>query len=525
MRNTRFSMLVCIIVVLFSLSLASGQVSHSLIDSTVNKLKLRNIGPANMGGRIDDFAVVESNPNIIYVATASGGLWKTTNNGVTWKPIFDDQATSTIGDVTVAPSNPDILWVGTGEPNNRQSSSWGNGVYKSTNGGETWEHKGLDDTQSIGRIIIDPFEPDIVYVAAVGHLWGPNEQRGVFKSADGGNTWKKVLYVDENTGAIDLAIDHSNNNLLYAAMYQRRRRGWGFNGGGPGSGLYKTTDAGQTWKKLTKGLPEGDTGRIGIDVYRSDPNIVYAVVEHKKGGTFRSEDKGETWTKMSDTNPRPMYYSQIRIDPNNDLRIWVLGARMYTSFDGGKNFDTRVVSRIHGDHHAMWIDPANSNHIVLGSDGGIYFSYDKGKSWDFVNTIALGQFYEVGFDMKKPYNIYGGLQDNGSWAGPSATKNRIGITNEDWYRVGGGDGFYTQVDPNDPNILYVESQNGNRSDRDRKIPKKDTVSTGIRRCLFLPIIQKRFIMAGIGCSNQRIGGITGLPARTSRPTRIGKNYN
>ncbi len=427
---------------------------------TVNNLKWRNIGPAIMGGRIDDFAVVEDNPYIIYCGTASGGLWKTTNNGITWEPIFDKQPTSTIGDVTVAPSNPEIVWVGTGEANNRQSSSWGNGVYKSNDGGKTWMHMGLEDTHHIGRIVIDPDNPNIVYVAAVGHLWGANKQRGLFKTTDGGKTWTNVLFVDRNTGCIDVAIDPQNTNILYAAMYQRRRRGWGFIGGGPGSGLYKTTDGGNSWKKLTKGLPEGDMGRIGIDIYRKDPNIVYAIIESKKGGVFRSEDKGETWTKMSSTNPRPMYYSQIRIDPNNDQRIWVLGARMYTSFDGGKTFKTNVVSRVHGDHHALWINPANSNHMVLGSDGGIYFSYDRGKTWDFVNTIPIGQFYEIGYDMKKPYNIYGGLQDNGSWGGPSSTKYRIGITNADWFRVGGGDGFYARVDPNDPNILYVESQNG-----------------------------------------------------------------
>jgi len=455
----KFSLIGFLVLFLFTGFLFS-QDYKALIDSTANNLTPRNIGPANMGGRIDDFAVAESNPFIIYVATASGGVWKTTNNGVTWKPIFDDQVTSTIGNIDVAPTNPEIVWIGTGEPNNRQSSSWGNGVYKSTDGGNSWKHMGLVETQSIARVRIDHTNPNIVYIAAIGHLWGPNEERGVFKTTDGGKTWNKVLYVNENTGCIDLAIDPENNQIIYAAMYQRRRRGWGFIGSGPGSALYKTSDGGTTWKKLTNGLPEGDNGRIGIDIYRSDPNVVYAVIENKKGGTFRSDDKGETWTKMSDTNPRPMYYSKIRIDPNNDQRIWELGARMYTSYDGGKTFDTRIVQRIHGDHHAMWINPNNSNHMVLGSDGGIYFSYDRGFTWDFVNTIAIGQFYEVGFDFEKPYNVYGGLQDNGSWAGPSATRYSIGITNEDWYKVGGGDGFYTQVDPNDSKILYVESQNG-----------------------------------------------------------------
>jgi len=432
------------------------------VDAVLEGIELRCIGPANMGGRIDDFAVVESDPSTIYVATASGGLWKTTNNGVTWEPIFDDQETSSIGDVTVAPSNPDIVWVGTGEPNNRQSSSWGYGVYKSTDGGKTWKNMGLRDTHHIGRIVIHPQNPDIVYVAALGHLWGPNKERGLYKTTDGGKTWVNSLFIDENTGFVDVAMDPQNPDTLYAAAYQRRRRGWGFNGGGPGSGLYKTTDGGETWEKLTRGLPSsGDTGRIGIDIYRKDPRIVYAIVEHKQGGVFRSEDKGFSWKKMSSTNPRPMYYSQIRIDPNNDQRIWVLGARMYVSEDGGRNFNTNVVTRIHGDHHAMWINPHDSDRMIVGSDGGIYFSYDRGKKWDFVNALPIGQFYEIGFDMRNPYYVYGGLQDNGSWGGPSATYYRRGISNDEWFRIGGGDGFYTQVDPTDPDTIYAESQNGN----------------------------------------------------------------
>jgi len=414
-----------------------------------------------MGGRIDDFAVVESDLKIIYAGTASGGVWKTTNNGVTWEPIFDDQSTSTIGDVTVSQSNPDVVWVGTGEPNNRQSSSWGNGVYKSTDGGKNWTNMGLRDSHHIGRIVIHPANPDIVYVAALGHLWGPNKERGLFKTDDGGKTWTNTLFINENTGVVDVAMDPENPNTLYAAAYQRRRCGWGFNGGGPGSWLYKTTDGGETWIRLTEGLPPGDTGRIGIDIYRNNPNIVYAIVENKTGGVFRSEDKGLTWQRMSSTNPRPMYYSQIRIDPNNDQRIWVLGARLYYSEDGGIKFRDDFVRGVHGDHHAMWINPYDSNHIILGSDGGIYFSYDRGQTWDFVNTLPLGQFYEIGFDMRKPYWIYGGLQDNGSWGGPSSTWYSLGISNEDWIRIGGGDGFYTQVGPTDHNTIYAESQNGN----------------------------------------------------------------
>ena len=429
-------------------------------EAALRNLQWRSIGPANMGGRVDDVAVVESEPHIIYVGTASGGLWKTTNNGTTWASIFDGTGSPSIGDVTLAPGDPNIVWVGTGEPNNRQSSSWGDGVYRSLDAGKTWQNMGLKESRHIGRIAIDPKDANIVYVAAAGHLWGPNKERGLFKTSDGGRTWSNVLFINEDTGVIDLVMDPKDSRTLYAAAYQRRRTPYGFNGGGPHSGLYKTTDAGATWNKLMNGLPQGNTGRIGIDVYRANPNIVYALVEHEKGGTFRSEDRGATWKQVSNTNPRPMYYSKIRIDPTSDQRLWVLGAPMFTSEDGGKSFSTGVVTRIHGDFHAMWINPANSNHMIVGSDGGIHLSYDRGRTWDFVNTIPLGQFYEITLDNRKPYWIYGGLQDNGSWAGPSGTLNQEGITNDDWFRIGGGDGFYVQVDPTDPDVLYVESQGG-----------------------------------------------------------------
>ena len=460
--KNRFAVITFLIVGLaFLVGSAYGQGAAKVNEKLLKNLQWRCIGPAIMGGRIDDFAVVESQPWVIYAGTASGGLWKTTNNGVTWEPIFDNENTSTIGAIAIAPSDPSIVWVGTGEPANRQSSSWGDGIYKSTDGGKTWTNMGLQESHHIGRVVIHPTNPDIVYVAALGHLWGANKERGLFKTTDGGKTWVNTLFINENTGCVDVAIDPRSPDTVYAAAYQRRRTGYGFSGGGPHSGLYKTTDGGTTWTQLTNGLPTGDTGRIGIGIYRNDPNIVYAIIENKDGGVFRSEDKGLTWKKMSSTNPRPMYYSNIRIDPNNDQRVWVLGTRMYTSEDGGINFRTDVVTRIHVDHHAMWINPANSNHMIVGSDGGIHFSYDRGKTWDFVNTLPLGQFYELGVDMRKPYYIYGGLQDNGSWGGPSATMYRQGITNEDWFSVGGGDGFYVQVDPTDPTTIYAESQNGN----------------------------------------------------------------
>lgn len=455
-------------------------------ETILQNLKWRELGPAITGGRVDDIAVVENDPNIVYVGIASGGVWRTTNGGTTWEPIFDNEGVSTIGAVTVAPSDPSIIWVGTGEPNNRQSSSWGNGVYKSTDGGKSWTNIGLKDSHHIGRIVIHPTNPDVVYVAALGHLWGPNKERGLFKTTDGGKTWINVLFIDEDTGVVDLVMDPHSPDTLYAAAYERRRTVFGFNGGGPRSGLYKTTDGGTTWKKLTKGLPgDGDVGRIGLAIYRKNPSIVYALIEHAKGGVFRSEDKGEAWTKMSDTDPRPSYYSQIHIDPNNDLRIWVLGALLSHSQDGGKTFYTDrndPVRRIHGDYHAMWINPANSDQMIVGSDGGVNWSYDRGHTWEFVSTLAIGQFYEVAFDMAKPYHICGGMQDNGVWCGPSATPYVQGISNEDWFRVDTGDGFYALVDPADPNIVYAESQDGNVIRRDlrtnesrdiRPQPKKD----------------------------------------------------
>jgi photosystem II stability/assembly factor-like uncharacterized protein len=445
---------------------AETTVATSAVPSPMDKFKsleFREIGPAIMGGRIDDFAVVESNPNVVFVGVASGGVWKTVNNGTTWQPVFDKEAVSTIGDIAIAPSDASIVWVGSGEPNNRQSSSWGDGIYKSTDGGKTWKNVGLAATHHIGRVVIHPKNPDVVYAAALGHLWGRNPERGVYKTTDAGKTWSQVLKISDDTGVSDIAMDPESPDTLYAAAYTRRRTPFGYNGGGSESAIYKTTDGGGTWKKLTTGLPYengGETGRIGLDVYRKNPNIVYALVQHEKGGIYRSEDKGETWHKMSDTNPRPSYYSQVRIDPNNDLRIWVLGAAMYFSEDGGKTFSTRRVQKIHGDFHALWIDPADSNHIITGSDGGIHWSYDNGKTWDFLNTIAIGQFYEIGLDNEKPYHVCGGLQDNGSWCGPSQTLTRDGIVNDDWTLIHGGDGFYAQIDNVDPNIVYTESQDG-----------------------------------------------------------------
>jgi photosystem II stability/assembly factor-like uncharacterized protein len=424
-------------------------------------LTFRNIGPATMGGRIDDLAVLESNPAVFYVGTATGGLWKTTNNGTTWEVLFDDlDDVVSIGDIAIAPNDANTVWVGTGENNNRQSQSWGNGIYKSTDGGKTFKHMGLTTSKSIARIIVDPVDHDVVYVAALGSVWGPGGERGVYKTNDGGVTWQRILHVNDETGATELVMDPSNNKVLYAAMYQRRRATWGFNGGGPGSGIHKSTDAGRTWTKIAAGIPTGPLGRIGMDIYRSNPNVLYARIEHQtESGTYRSDDAGLSWRKMSNVNPRPMYFSQIRIDPNSDARIYVLGVQIHISDDGGKTFIEN--SALHSDHHAMWINPANSNHIIDGTDGGVGVSYDRGKNWEGIYNMDLGQFYHVTYDMQTPYNVYGGLQDNYTWGGPSAVRSRLGIANDDWRSIQGGDGFEAQVDPKDPRTIYAESQDGN----------------------------------------------------------------
>ena len=464
--------------VLGAVSAADARAQTDL-ETAVSHLQFRSIGPALMGGRIADLAVVEAKPQVFYVGTASGGVWKTVNHGTSWTPLFDEQPNGSIGDVTVHQANPNLIWVGTGEPQNRQSSPWGDGVYKSTDAGNTWTHMGLDETKHIARILIHPRNPDIVYVAAVGDLWGPNEERGVYRTRDGGQTWENILFMDEHTGAIDMAMDPGDPNTIFAAMYQRQRTGWGFNGGGPGSGLYRSTDAGENWIELTEGLPEGDKGRIGIDVFRQDGNVVYALVEADarragggrggrgggggaaRSGLFRSLDRGDTWEKMSNTNPRPMYYSQVRIDPSNSDRIYVLGGSLMVSDDAGRSFRSDGATQIHVDHHALWINPNDPDHLILGSDGGVAASWDGTGHWRMFDNIPLGQFYTISYDMRDPYYVCGGLQDNNPWCGPSNTRSFHGIRHQDWYETAYGDGFWTVVDPTDSTIVFSESQGGN----------------------------------------------------------------
>jgi photosystem II stability/assembly factor-like uncharacterized protein len=463
MRKSEIHTVIAILIFFCGLSLHVGAQSADQISQLYEDLQWRSIGPAVMGGRTVDIDVVEKQPWIIYAAIGPSGVWKTENNGITWSPVFHKESSVSVGDVTISQSHPDIVWVGTGEATCRNSVTIGDGVYKSVDGGKTWENMGLENTRHISRIVINPGDPNIVYIAAMGHLWGPNEERGIYKTIDGGKTWTKALYVDENTGFADLAIDPSDSLTLYAAAYEYRRTPYHFSSGGKGSGLFKTTDGGKTWENLKKDLPEGIFGRIGLAVSSSRPNVVYALIEHKEGGIWRSEDRGKTWTRTCDTetfkqvNNRPFYYSQIRVDPTDDSVIYVFSTGGFVSRDMGNKFRP-ISGGTHSDHHALWIDPSNPLHLIDGNDGGIDISYDGGKNWHPIRHMALAEVYQIGFDMRDPYFIYCGLQDNGLWGGPSRNHETRGISNDDWYVVGGGDGFYAQVDPTDHTTIYGNSQ-------------------------------------------------------------------
>ncbi len=432
-------------------------------------LRFRAVGPAVTGGRLHDVEALPNDPSTIFVASASGGIWKSTNKGTTWKPVFENQAVATFGDLAIAPSNPQILYAGTGEQNNRQSTSWGNGVYRSDDAGETWRHLGLIETRHIGKVRVHPTNPDIAYVGALGNLWAPSEERGVFKTSDGGRTWQKVLYVDTLTGVVDLVIDHANPNVLYAAAYQRQRRAWGFNGGGPGSGIFKTTDGGETWSRLSNGLPAGDKGRIGLAIAQSNPRVLNATIEHAtEGGIYRTTDGGETWTRVNNRNDRPMYYSHIFIDPTNENRLYKLATSFYKSEDGGRTLRNMPTAPtydvgVHADHHSLWVDPGDPRHFYLAGDAGLYETWDMGEHFIRINNIPIGQFYDIGLDMRDPYWIYGGMQDNHSWMAPSATRRWDGIIGDDWQQIGFGDGMYHQIDPTSHRFVYTNSQNGNWS--------------------------------------------------------------
>ncbi|HEX3702638.1 MAG TPA: hypothetical protein VHU82_04865 [Vicinamibacterales bacterium] len=549
-------------------------------DPVLGAFRFRSIGPASMGGRIDDIAVSESDPSTIYIGYAVGGVFRSTNNATSFEPVFQTYGTASIGDIAIHPTNPNIVYVGTGEPNNRQTASFGDGIYKTTDGGKTFTHLGLAETQTIARIVIDPKNPETVYVASPGHLFGPGPDRGVFKTTDGGKTWNKIKFIDNDTGFTDIVLDPANSNTVYAASYQRRRSGCCFNGGGPGSALWKSTDAGKAWTKITEhGLPPGTYGRIALDVSRSNPNVVYAQIEAgetgtpektpaveagaateatpagaaavtppgagrgrgqagvaappaapaaggrggpsfdwcnnggpthgyqagrgggggggraeqqpppgwtppaldpKKGGLLRSDNKGQSWTLLSNCDARPMYFSQLRVDPTSDKTIYVAGLPVAKSLDGGKTFATLDAaggneSPGHVDQHAIWIDPKNPKHVMIGNDGGLDISWDQGRTWDYVNTMATALGYVVTADLRHPYYVYVGLQDNGSWGGPSAVRGRGGIMNSDWFGIGGGDGFYTAVDPSDYNNVITESQDGNTNRYDLRTGRGESI--------------------------------------------------
>jgi len=578
---------------------AAAAATPALPQAWADAIDWRSIGPANMSGRITALSIVESDPSIWYVATASGGLLKTTNNGVTFTHHFDDQATVSIGDVCAAPSDPQIVYIGTGESNPRNSVSWGNGVYRSADGGATWTHAGLEESYQIGRVVVHPKDPDTVYVAALGRLWGPNEMRGVYKTTDGGKSWEKVLSFDDRTGVIELRMHPTDPDTLLAAAYERRRGLLDDDDPevkfGEDTGIYKTTDGGRTWRRVTEGLPTVRLGRIGLDWSRSEPDIVFAVVESERigqepedapwagfagedaevgarvtqvadegpagaaglmtgdiilsidgafvgdyaevlasirrhsagesidlvlsreretvelrielaarpqgqegerrrpararggrnpfsaflggqqpnlqgqqgreesehGGIYRSDDGGDSWTRVNTLNPRPMYFSQIRVDPSDAQRVYVLGISLYRSEDGGATFTPDGADRsVHVDHHALWIDPRDGRHMILGNDGGVYVTYDRMANWTHHNQFAIGQFYHVEVGPRRDYRVYGGLQDNGSWGGPSRSADNAGPANWDWLSIGGGDGFICRVDPEDPDLVYFESQNG-----------------------------------------------------------------
>jgi len=487
----------------------SDVLGQALNEELLTNFQWRELGPTRQSGRIVDIAVPLQYEYTWYIAVASGNVWKTENNGTTFEPIFDTYPAFSIGDIAVAPSDPETFWVGTGEANNSRSAYWGNGVYKSTDGGKTFRHMGLPESHHVGRIVIHPTKPDIVYVAALGHLYSSNPERGLYKTTNGGRSWELVLDTGPDVGVVDAVMNPDNPDILYAASYHKERVPWNFQESGTKSAIYKTTDAGKTWTKLGGGLPDGMIGRIGLDIYAKNPDILYASIENSNppskkqldemrkafekenpgmefrapevagGEIYRTGNGGKSWKKVNKATDniggRPgYYYGQIRIDPNDDKHIIVLSVGVHRSTDGGKTWG-RGSSAVHGDHHAWWFDPQTPGHIIQGNDGGVAVSYDNTKTWDFYDQLPLAQYYAISIDMEHPYNIYGGLQDNGSWRGPS-TKRNGNITMEDWLRVGGGDGFYNVVDPTDSRWLYNESQFGNMS----RIDQKTGVSKRIR---------------------------------------------
>ncbi len=437
---------------------------EGMTSATLSGLKFRSIGPALPSGRVVDLAVQRDNPAEYYVAVACGGVWKTTNDGITFEPIFDDQASFSIGCVTIDPNNPHVLWVGTGENNSQRSVSWGDGVYRSSDGGKSWRNMGLKTSEHIGKIVIDPSDSRVVYAAAQGPLWGPGGERGLYKTTDGGATWKAVLTISENTGVTDVVMDPRNPQVLIAASYQRRRHVWTLINGGPEAKVFKSENGGLTWDTLRGGLPTGDVGRIGLAISPANPDYIYAVIEaeEKAGGVYRSTNRGGSWEKRGDYVPvSPQYYSELVCDPYDPEKVYSLDTYTMVSTDGFKTWRPVGNRARHVDDHALWINPSNTRHLLIGGDGGIYESYDAGATWRFKENLPVTQFYRVAVDNAEPfYFVYGGTQDNNSLGGPSRTINANGIFNADWFFTNGGDGFESQVDPLDPNIVYAQAQYG-----------------------------------------------------------------
>ncbi len=477
-------------------------------------LKIRNIGPAGMSGRVTCIDVDLSDPDIIYAGAASGGVWKSESGGIDWEPIFDDQPLQSIGAITINQNNPSEIWVGTGEGNPRNSHNSGAGIYKSIDGGKNWMFMGLENTKTIHRIIVHRDNPNVVFVAAMGSIWGPNQERGVYRTADGGKNWEQILYLNDTTGCADLVVDPTNPNKIIAAMWHYQRKPWTFNSGGAGSGLYVTHDGGESWKRRTEkdGLPKGDLGRIGLAIAPSKPNIIYALVEAKENALYKSTDGGFNWkmiNKKGDIGNRPFYYSDIFVDPSNENRVYSLFSLVNRSEDGGKNFETILpYYGVHPDHHAWWIHPEDPSYMINGNDGGLNITRDGGKTWRFIENLPLAQFYHINYDMEVPYRVGGGMQDNGSWVGPSQAWESGGIRNSAWREIYFGDGFDVVFHPEDPRYVYAMSQQGNVGKVDMhtgeskfiKPTHPDTI--GLRFNWNAPIAQDPFEPCGIYFGSQ-----------------------
>ena len=462
------SFLLSFVVLIIGLQFINAQKSKKETSQPLDKinidgLKWRNIGPALTSGRISDVAVNPNNPFEYYVASSAGGVWKTINSGVTFSPIFDGEGSYSIGCITIDPNNSNVIWVGTGENNNQRSVSYGDGLYKSIDGGNSWNKVGLDNSEHIGKVIVHPENSDIVYVAAIGPLWSKGGDRGLYKTTDGGKSWSNILSFDEHTGVNDIVMDPRNPDILYASSFQRRRHVYTYVGGGPGSGMHKSTDGGKSWTEINKGLPKTELGRIGLAISPANPEIIYAIVEaaDDKGGLFASTNRGASWEKRGKHTTSGNYYQEIIADPIDENTIYSMDTWMSVSHDGGKSFSKVGEVFKHVDNHCMWIDPANNKHWLVGCDGGMYETFDAAKTWDFKENIPVTQFYKVAVDNDYPfYNVYGGTQDNFSIGGPSRVLTDHGITNFDWFITNGGDGFESQIDPENPNIVYAQSQYG-----------------------------------------------------------------